>query len=217
MKKLFNLFFGLSFSVLFLSGCYETQSVLKTNLATTTPQPTTNSSNKETKPAAIEETETEEARNADCTRATPRPIVKKSVFPNTSFVLSKDKRTGTETVFFSNGDRLIITNAGCEYYYLNFRFETERFSAEPSDYNYWYQQAAKFIEEVGKGIDEPLIQSEKAVTVLKNYPLKSKNPQFGEEIDYGGNDLRTFVTINKVEKIDDKKFALEVAFAVGPL
>ncbi|WP_309731742.1 hypothetical protein, partial [Chamaesiphon sp. OTE_75_metabat_556] len=74
-----------------------------------------------------------------CVRSTPTPIVKKSVFPNTSFVLKKTNNRGLiisegiETVKLNNGDRLTITNSGCEFLTLNFRFETNRRSKNSQD------------------------------------------------------------------------------------
>lgn len=153
----------------------------------------------------------------DCPRATPTRIVKKSVFPKTTFKLSRDRRTGTETVKFSNGDRLIITNAGCEYFYLGFRFETGRFSARTSDTKYWFTQAIKLINEVEKGINEPAIQLPDAVRALKKYVKKNPQPKVGEEIDYGGTDIRTFVALKQIKRLPKKRFAIELYFAVGPL
>src|ERR1051326_6096260 len=74
-------------------------------------------------------------RASDCVRGTPEPVVKKNIFPKTTFQLQADGLTAYETVDFDNGDKLIITNAGCEYYVLTFRFETARFKNERSKHN----------------------------------------------------------------------------------
>jgi len=153
----------------------------------------------------------------DCTRATPTRIVKKSVFPKTTFKLSGDRRTGTETVKFPNGDRLIITNGGCEYYYLGFRFETRRFSASTANTKYWFAQAVKLIAEIEKGINAQSIQIPDAVRALKKHIKKTPQPKVGEEIDYGGTDIRTFVALKKIKRLAKGRFALELYFAVGPL
>jgi hypothetical protein len=156
------------------------------------------------------------AQMSDCTRATPVRVVKKRVFPNARFVLSRDKRTGTETVKFGNGDKLVITNAGCEYYNWGFRFETNRFSARASDTKYWFAQLIKLLEETEKGIDAP-VQMGDGIKALKKYLKANKNPKLEEEIDYGGADIRNFVTVNKIQKLSRNKFALEAAFSIGPL
>jgi len=167
-------------------------------------------------PAENNYAQTSKQQTSDCTRSTPVPVVKKSVFPNSAFKLSRDKRTGTETVKFANGDKLTITNTGCEYYYLGFRFETSRFSAPSSDTKYWFEQAVKLIKQTEKGIDAP-VQMADAIQALTKYIENTKKPEFGNEIDYGGTDIRTFVSVKKIKKISTQKFALEVYFAVGPL
>ena len=112
---------------------------------------------------------------------------------------------------------MIITNTGCEYYYLSFRFETKRFSARTTDTKYWFKRAVELIEKTESGINDAPIQMKKAAAALKSYLKRTKKPQFGEEIDYGGNDIRTFVTVKKIQKLSKNKFALEITFAVGPL
>ena len=153
----------------------------------------------------------------DCTRAEPTRIVKKSVYPKTTFKLSRDRRTGTETVNLPNGDRLVITNAGCEYFYLGFRFETRRFSARTTNTKYWFARAAQLIGEVDKGINAPSIEIPKAVRAINKRIRKPTRPQIGEEIDYGGTDIRTFFAVKQVKRLSRGRFALELYFAVGPL
>ena len=153
---------------------------------------------------------------SDCTRSTPERIVKRAVFSKTTFKLSRDRLTGTETVTFPNGDKLTITNGGCEYYYLGFRFETGRFSARPNNTKYWFAQAVKLIEQTQKGIDAP-VQIADAIKALKKYIKSTAKPALGEEIDYGGADIRTFVAVNKIQALSKGRYALELSFAVGPL
>ena len=153
----------------------------------------------------------------DCTRAAPTRIVKKSVYPKTTFKLSRDRRAGTETVKFRNGDRLIITNAGCEYFYLGFRFETRRFSARAANTKYWFARAAQLIAEIETGINAPSIQIPDALRALRKYIEKTARPRIGEELDYGGTDIRTFVAVKQIKRLPQGGFAIELYFAVGPL
>jgi len=157
------------------------------------------------------------AQTTDCTRAEPTRIVKKSVYPKTTFKLSRDRRTGTKTVKFPNGDRLVITNAGCEYFYLGFRFETRRFSARTSNTKYWFARAAQLIAEIETGINAPSIQIPNAVRAIKKRIKTTPKPQVGEEIDYGGTDIRTFFAVKQIKRLSKGRFALELYFAVGPL
>lgn len=225
MKNFLNLLLWLSFSVFWLSGCYKTESASQNAERSATAEPTSDSSKGVGNTSSIDlyVTKSDDAKNSDqqktddCTRAVPESIVKKSVFPQATFNLSEDKRTGTETVTFSNGNKLIISNTGCEYYYLSFRFETEGLSARTTNTRYWFKRAIEFIKETENGINDAPIQMKKAVTALESHLKKTKKPQFGEEIDYGGNDIRTFVTVDKVQKLEKGKFVLKINFAVGPL
>jgi hypothetical protein len=67
------------------------------------------------------------AQNNNCVRGQAEPVVKKLVYPNSQFQLQADSLTAIEIVNFSNGDKLIIRNWGCESYILTFRFEASRF------------------------------------------------------------------------------------------
>jgi hypothetical protein len=53
--------------------------------------------------------------------------------------------------------------------------------------------------------------------ILRDEKNGYKNLQLGEEIDFGGNDIRSFATVDRIEKIDDKKFGVTISFATGPL
>lgn len=152
-----------------------------------------------------------------CVRSIAKPIVKRSVFPKTSFRLNKDKLTGIETVNFKNGEKLIINNAGCEYYALTFRFETARFQARVSDLDFWFKKAVLLMNEIHRGIRAP-IDLKKGTAALDRYISRNRsNLKLTEEIDFGGSDIRDFVSINKLQKLRGQRFALEISFATGPL
>jgi hypothetical protein len=157
-----------------------------------------------------------QVRPSDCTRGTPEPVVKKDIFPKTTFKLQTDSLTAYETVDFDNGDKLIIENAGCEYYVLTFRFETTRFQNDTTNSKYWFDKAIQLINETAKGIDAP-VALDNGITALTAYSNKTDTPKFREEIDYGETEIRNFVTVDRVEKMSDKKYAVELTFAVGPL
>lgn len=220
MKKFSNSIFLLSLSVSLISGCYKSESASQNSKRAAASAPTVDSGkiagNSNLTDLSVNKSN-DATKPEDCTRAVPDSIVKKSVFPQTTFDLSEDERTGTETVLFSNGDKLTITNAGCEHYYLSFRFESKRFNAPATDTKFWFKRAIELIEETQSGINDASVQMKKAAVALESYIKKTKEPQFGDEIDYGGRDIRTFVTVEKVEKLSEGKFALEINFAVGPL
>jgi hypothetical protein len=157
----------------------------------------------------------------DCVRGQAEPIIKKSVFPKAKFILQSDSLTAIETLDFDNGDKLIIKNWGCEYYTLTFRFETSRFKDDTSNIPYWYKKSVLLVSELNKGIDAP-IDIKKGIgklinhidlDMLNNYA----NLKLGQEIDFGGDEIRDFVTVEQIEKLTDKKFAITISFATGPL
>jgi hypothetical protein len=138
-----------------------------------------------------------------------------------SFELSQDKKQGIETVDFENGDKLIIKNWGCEYYALTFRFETSRFQSELTDVGFWYKRTVTMLNEINKKTDAP-IDIVKGTDRLMNrieeeVPNGYQNLEFGEELNFEEGEIRSSVRIDKVEKLNDKKFAIEVTFATGPL
>jgi len=170
----------------------------------------------------IENLETENNENdSNCIRGKAEPIIKKSVFPNTTFQIQPDKLTAIETVNFDNGDKLIIKNWGCEYYVLTFRFETSRYQEDTANLSFWFKKSALLLNELTKGIDSPInIKSgiDKLVTKIDDDKKNNyQNLALGEEIDFGGDDIRDFLTIEKIEKLTDRKFAIEISFSTGPL
>ena len=89
----------------------------------------------------------------ECIRAQAMPMVIKSVYPNTTFELLSDSVTGIEKINFSNGDKLIIENGGCEYFVLTFKFETSRFQSDTSDAVYWFSKSIVLMKEILPGIN----------------------------------------------------------------
>jgi hypothetical protein len=157
-----------------------------------------------------------------CARAIPKPIIKKSVFPNTKFVLqnidyaSAIVPMGLETVLFPNGDKLIIVNSGCEYFTLNFQFETSRFTGDTTNPKYWFDRSVELMRQTEQGL-ETSIDIKQGIKALENYSANSPKPSFDQEIDYGGQVIRSFVKLTEAKKLNEEKFVIAVTFAVGPL
>ena len=153
----------------------------------------------------------------NCVRGQAEPIVKNNVFPKTKFILQPDSLTAIETVRFDNGDKLTIKNWGCEYYVLTFRFETSRFEADTTDIKYWYETAYKIMNEIKEGIDAP-INIGKGLNALNEHISKNAhNLKLQTEIDFGSDEIRYFVTVEQIEKLTNKTFALTISFSIGPL
>lgn len=168
-------------------------------------------------PQAEDETDT----TFECVRGKAEPVVKKEYFPNTRFILQPDSLTAIETIAFDNGDKLTIKNWGCEYYVLTFSFETVKFHKDTADLKFWYQAAKQLMTGILAGIDAP-INIKRGLVFLESYYLKDeknnfKNLELGDEIDFEGNDIRYFVTLDRIEKLSANKFGVTLSFSVGPL
>jgi Fe-S cluster assembly iron-binding protein IscA len=152
----------------------------------------------------------------DCPRGAPERIVKGSVEPQPAFELDKSKKIALETLQFQNGDRLIVKNGGCEYYVVTFRFETNRFKADTADMLYWLDKSAVLVAEISEAIDAPLDFNDGVAMIKKmNGPEVKYEP--GQEIVYSEGEIRQFTSLDRVEKIDESRYAVEVTFALGPI
>lgn len=152
-----------------------------------------------------------------CVRGQAEPIIKKSVFPKSKFILQPDSLTALETIDFDNGDKLIINNWGCEYYTLTFRFETSRFKADTSSMKYWYVTAHKLMTEIRGGLDSPIDIDKGLQALNRHISIHVFDLKLQTEIDFGGDEIRDFVTLEQIEKLSDKKYAITLSFATGPL
>lgn len=176
---------------------------------------------------SLVETKSEEVKNTvpdmrlDCVRGQATSIVNKDVFKNSKFTVQADSLTGIETVELPNGDKLSIKNWGCEYYVLTFRFETSRFQKDTSDLEFWFDQAQNLLLDVENGIKAP-IDWKGGIQALNgrcesSFHMDYESFNVGDEVDYGEGEMRTFVVIDRIQKISEKKYAIEISFAVGPL
>src|ERR1044071_5009989 len=140
---------------------------------------------------------TREDLRETCTRGQAEPILNKSVFPNSKFELLGDSLSGIEAVDLGNGDKLTIRNWGCEYYVLTFNFETSRFKRDTADIVYWYKETTELLYEISKGVDAPIDIQKGTREIVNQIDLdeknKYKNLKFGQEIDFGESEIRTFV------------------------
>lgn len=153
----------------------------------------------------------------DCVRGKAEPIVKRDIYPNGNFTLQSDSLTAIETIEFDYGERVIIKNWGCEYYVLSFRFETSKYNADTTAMKYWYVNSSKLMTELIKGLDAPL-DIEKGLEALNDHISKNVfELEIGTEIDYGENEIRRFVSLDNIEKIEKNRFAVTISFALGPL
>lgn len=152
---------------------------------------------------------------SDCVRGQAEPILKKNKFPNSLFKINDDGLSGTETTDLRDGDKLIITNGGCEYYVLVFRFETSRFQRDTTDINFWASKIVDFMIQIQDGVDSP-IDLEKGTMTLRDF-IKENWIELLQDVTFMPGEIRTYLTIDRVQKIDNKRYGLEISYIVGPL
>lgn len=158
----------------------------------------------------------------ECVRSVPEPILKKSVFPKTTFTKTKNEENTSETIGYEkvkinkNVD-LTIKNWGCENYTLTFQFLIRNQSQKIGNTKFWYDKAIELMNLVKKGIraeDISLInRGLKAFSVYRN---KSKNPKYENYIEFGGTEIKDVVVLEKVTE-QGGNHSLEISFGVGPL
>jgi hypothetical protein len=158
----------------------------------------------------------------NCARPIPSSIVNKSVYPKTKFVLKKINDLGQsipegiETVIFKNGDRLDISNSGCEMFALNFRFETSQIGGKTKDNKYLYNRSAWLMSQILPGL-KPSINLKGGIAALKKYAAKQTNPEIGKEISYGDREIRSVVKLREIKQLPNQKVVMEILFYYGPL
>ncbi|HTE29693.1 MAG TPA: hypothetical protein VK666_04915 [Chryseolinea sp.] len=158
----------------------------------------------------------DDPEDADCIRGQATPVIKRTFYPNSTFNLNKDNITGIETVHFANGDNLTINNWGCEYFVLTFKFETTRFHADTTDINYWLDKAVILMTELEDALDAPL-DTFGGTLATKNFMKGNKGYELGQEIVYDTAAIRDFVTIDRIQQLGEKRYAIEISYATGPL
>jgi hypothetical protein len=157
-----------------------------------------------------------------CVRSIPEPIIKKAVFPNANFTLKNIDYVrvvvplGLETVEFSNGDKVAITNSGCENFTLSFQFETSRFTGQVQDTKYWFARSVELMKQLEPGL-ETSINLKQGINALDKYTKTTTNPTLGHEIDYGDQEIRSIVQLADVKQLGNQSFAVKVIFSIGPL
>jgi len=165
--------------------------------------------------------QSQKSESYECVRATPEPIIKKEVYPRTTFVRRKNRSfpfndIGFETVKFKNGEKLIIEHTGCENYTLIFRFETNRFKGKTADARFWYKTAVELMRQAKKGFGSNALL-DNGVKALSSYIKNNKTLKYAEEISFGGEEIRDVVFLSQVKKLRGNSYKVELSFGSGPL
>jgi hypothetical protein len=180
-----------------------------------------NSSSGVLEPSAVEidSLQTTEESSFHCVRSIPEPVLREEA--NAKFELQSDSLVGFETLVLDNGDVLTIKNWGCEYYILTFQFETVRFQADTNDLEYWFERAGILLTGMLGSLDSP-IDIKKGLMHLEYYRHNrekdgSEGFHLGEEIDFGENEIRHFISVDRIANLSDTKYLVEISASIGPL
>lgn len=153
----------------------------------------------------------------ECVRGQAQPIVVPTKKNKANFQLQSDSLTGIETFYSKAGDFIQINNWGCEYYTLTFRIQTTKFKADTSALNYWYIAAYKLMKKIEINLNAPLALDDGLEALNSHISKHVFDLKLNEQIDFGGEEIRSFVSIEKIEKLEPQKFAITITFSVGPL
>ena len=165
--------------------------------------------------------QSQNSESFECVRAAPEPIIKKEVFPQTTFLRRKSKSfpfndIAFETVKFKNGEKLIIEHAGCENYTLIFRFETNRYKGKSGGARFWYKTAVELMRQAKKGFGSNYLL-DNGIKALSSYLKNNKTLKYDEEISFGAEEIRDVVSLSQVKKLKGNKYEVELSFGTGPL
>lgn len=167
-------------------------------------------------PDTVNSVPTYQLKPEDCYRGLCKPVVIESKFPNSLFVLQSDSLEAYESFNLSNGDYVSIRHWGCEYYQYTYRIETKRFNADTTDVAYWLDVSMKLLGELKVGIKSP-VNFDNAIACVKlryqrAFVEKSDHYHFTDPLYYGKGETRDAISIDRVEKLGDKGYAIEITF-----
>lgn len=158
----------------------------------------------------------------ECVRSVPEPILKKSVFPKTTFTKTINKETAVETIGYekvrlNQNTSLTIKNWGCENYTLTFQFLLNNQAEKISNTKFWYGKAIDLMNLVKKGIRrEDINLINKGLQAISAYKNKAANPKYGNYIEFGGTEIRDTVVLEKIIK-QGNRYKVQISFGIGPL
>jgi hypothetical protein len=212
IKKMITRIFGAILTAICLTHCSQLRKVEQSGIVDAD---STEKESERTRTEIVDTAKMTDHEVSNCIRGKAGPVVRKTVYSKSTFKLNEDNRTATESIEFSEEEKLVIHNWGCEYYALTFRFETERFHADTTDINFWIDKGLLLMKEIRNGVDTPL-DIPGGEVALQNYLTKNEY-KLGDRIDYGNETISNTVTIDRIQKINDKKFAIELTYSIGPL
>ncbi len=136
---------------------------------------------------------------------------------------------------FKNGDKLLVVNCGCSEYTYVFQFTTSRYSADTTDYKYWYPIAEELMKEVVSGTykDDPMPVQRGIDTLesfIKHYPnyltlnkviyvYFNNDPNAPVVTDDDDNEtareMSPHILISRIQKNAGSEYMVEVTYSIG--
>lgn len=151
----------------------------------------------------------------DCIRGKPTPAL-----DSTKFVFHVFKPinaiAATETVILANGNRLIVSHGGCEYFVQTYRFEVTAAAMDTIDLGFWYNQAVALMREIEAANVSPMAISA-AISALQTFADSDAEKRLEIPFDLVDSEIRHFVSLEKVELLGENKYGVEIMLAIGPL
>jgi len=157
----------------------------------------------------------------ECARSEPEAIIKRDVFPKTTFRLKRNKtypyqKLGYETVDFENGDKLLIEHTGCENFTLVFHYETHRFSRATKDVQFWHETSISLVEKTVKGIEKTELPKN-GLKALISHIEKSEQLRYKELVEFCKSEIGCVVSLDGVKRLENEGVEIVISFGIGPL
>jgi hypothetical protein len=99
---------------------------------------------------------------------------------------------------------------------FTFKFETKSRGIAISDRHYWFKQIAMLMSRVEPRLDKSVNYLRRGIGVLA-VKAQQQQVELQRQIDYGGADPRSTVTVTQIAARPNSRVALTVVFSYGPL
>lgn len=144
-----------------------------------------------------------------CMRSKPISTIDSSKVDNYTFELKKDR--AIETATLPNGNKIIISNEGCEVFWLSYTVFINNYNQNETNIDL----VLKAFLEV-KQVDTAPIDFEKAINFIENIKEKGGNIKLGNEYFLKMDSVSKMFEIDEIDLKKDYA-TIEFSFAIGKL
>ncbi len=83
---------------------------------------------------------------------------------------------------------------------------------------YWLDAAVGLMNEIQEGIDAPIdIRDAVQAMSVHTASMDSRLYKLGEDIVFNDDIIKSVASLDRIQKINENRFAIEVSFSIGPL